>query len=51
MVVLTVVGVADEFHQSFVPGRQGNDPFDLMADILGSLCGSLVFQRCRGIVA
>lgn len=35
--------VGDEFHQTFVPGRQGNDPGDLAADLLGSLGGSGAF--------
>jgi VanZ family protein len=33
-------GVTDEFHQTFVPGRQGNDPGDLTADTLGSALGA-----------
>lgn len=51
VVLITLVGVVDEIHQSFVPGRQGNDPFDLMADVLGAVCGSLVFHRYRWCVS
>jgi VanZ family protein len=36
-------GVLDEFHQSFVPGRQGNDPGDMTADLVGSFLGALSF--------
>ena len=35
-------GASDEFHQGFVPGRQGNDPFDLLADVAGSALGGAV---------
>ncbi len=34
-----LVGVLDEFHQSFTPGRSGNDIGDMIADTLGGLCG------------
>ncbi len=37
LVTLGIIGALDEFHQSFVPGRHGNDPFDFAADILGTL--------------
>jgi len=36
-------GVVDEFHQSFVPGRQGNDPGDMLADLVGASLGALSF--------
>ncbi len=35
-----IVGALDEFHQSFVPGRYGNDPIDFAADVLGSFAGA-----------
>ena len=35
------VGAFDEFHQSFVPNRSGNDPYDWLADTLGGFLGSL----------
>ena len=34
-----LVGAIDEFHQSFVPNRSGNDPWDWLADTLGGLVG------------
>jgi VanZ family protein len=39
--VMAFVGLADEFHQLFTPGRSGMDPGDLTADILGSAAGAL----------
>lgn len=34
------VGAFDEFHQSFTPGRSGNDVYDWLADTLGGFIGS-----------
>jgi VanZ family protein len=49
-------GVSDEFHQTFVPGRQGNDPGDLAADATGSSLGAAAlalagprFARARAV--
>jgi VanZ family protein len=42
-------GVLDEFHQAFVPGRDG-DVYDLLADGLGAATGAaalIVFHRLR----
>jgi VanZ family protein len=55
MVVLTVLalslaGALDEYNQQFVPGRQGMDPYDWAADILGAACGVLVLGRLRRAV-
>ncbi|GAA5122377.1 VanZ family protein [Luteolibacter yonseiensis] len=47
--VIALVGVIDEFHQTFTPGRSGNDPFDWLADVSGAAAGALVFRlvhRC-----
>jgi VanZ family protein len=44
VVIIGLVGVLDEYHQSFTPGRQGNDPFDWLADFSGALAGALVFK-------
>ncbi|MGH8615616.1 MAG: VanZ family protein [Gammaproteobacteria bacterium] len=44
VVVLTVIilyGISDEFHQSFVPGRQPSG-YDVLADGVGGLLGLLV---------
>ena len=42
--LMALVGGLDEFHQSFVPGRSGNDPFDWLADFLGAATGALGFK-------
>ncbi|MES2476552.1 MAG: VanZ family protein [Verrucomicrobiota bacterium] len=44
VVVIGLVGWLDEYHQSQVPGRFGNDLFDWIADVLGGLSGALVFK-------
>lgn len=36
VVVVTLIGAADELHQHFLPGREG-DPFDVLADVLAAL--------------
>ncbi len=46
-----LIGVLDEWHQSWVPNRFGNDPGDLAADIAGAFCGALVFRRCHRLIA
>jgi VanZ family protein len=38
--IAALFGVTDEFHQTFVPGRQGNDPGDLAADATGAAGGA-----------
>ena len=42
IVVGFVIGRLDEYHQSFTPGRTGNDNGDWLADILGSIGGAWV---------
>lgn len=51
--VTTVIGRLDEYHQSFTPGRSGNDTGDWIADIVGGIAGSIfvlavVFPGVRG---
>lgn len=48
---LGLVGILDEWHQSRVPNRSGNDPYDLAADLAGALCGAFVFRGCRRTLA
>jgi VanZ family protein len=43
--VMVGTGALDEWHQSWVPERSGNDALDLTADLCGSLAGFLVFRR------
>ena len=48
------VGALDEFHQSFTPTRSGNDPYDWIADAIGTLSGSLyclaMWRRFKPVV-
>jgi VanZ family protein len=44
IVLATLYGFSDEWHQSFVPSRTA-DPADLLADFCGSVVGSWVFIR------
>ncbi|MGJ8643844.1 MAG: VanZ family protein [Luteolibacter sp.] len=39
LAVLASIGALDEYHQTFTPGRSGNDPFDWLADVLGAAAG------------
>jgi len=48
--VVAAVGVLDEWHQSFTPGRSGNDPFDWMADLLGAGTGALIFRKLHHLL-
>lgn len=43
VMLCTVFGVIDEFHQSFVPGRSGNDLGDLIADIMGGTIAPFIY--------
>lgn len=43
VVLGTCFGILDEFHQSFVPGRSGNDLYDIAADFIGSLAAPFVY--------
>jgi VanZ family protein len=49
-VVVAAVGLLDEWHQSWVPDRSGNNPGDWLADACGALCGALVFRRCHRLL-
>jgi VanZ family protein len=48
--VCALTGATDEWHQTQVPGRSGNDPADFAADVLGAACGALVFRRFHRLV-
>jgi VanZ family protein len=43
----TLYGISDEFHQSFIPGRHC-DPWDVLKDLGGSVCGVLLFRFRAG---
>lgn len=42
--VLAAIGALDEWRQSHVPGRSGNDFADWVADVTGALGGAFVFK-------
>ena len=44
MAVMAALGMLDEYHQSFVPGRSGNDFGDWIADVSGSAVALLVWR-------
>lgn len=44
IVIATLYGVSDEFHQSFVPNRSV-DAKDVLVDFLGATAGALVMMR------
>ena len=46
--VIALVGLLDEFHQTFTPNRSGNDPFDWLADVLGATVGAFIFRLLHG---
>ena len=45
IVAIALTGGLDEYHQSFTPGRSGNDPYDWLADVLGATAGAFTFKR------
>jgi VanZ family protein len=46
-----VCGALDEWHQTFTPGRSGNDPWDWTADCLGGvLCGWVAWRFYCAVV-
>lgn len=42
IVASALIGAADEYHQSFVENRYGNDPWDWLADVLGGTTAALI---------
>lgn len=49
ILLCSLYAFSDEFHQSFVPGRDA-DIYDVIADILGALASLLLFKRIEKIV-
>lgn len=37
-----LIGILDEYHQTFTPGRSGNDPWDWLADVTGAGFGAFL---------
>ncbi len=50
IVFLCLIAALDEIQQSFSPGRSGNDPFDWLADALGTIAGTLIANRFHPIL-
>jgi len=48
--LIAIIGATDEWHQSYVPGRSGNDPGDWSADVAGAIVGVLIFRRISGVL-
>jgi VanZ family protein len=44
VVVISLIGWLDEYHQSFIPGRSGNDFPDWIADFTGAVTGAFIFK-------
>ncbi len=47
-VAMVLIGFGDEFHQTFTPGRSGDDPGDLTADAIGALIGIVAARFFNG---
>jgi VanZ family protein len=43
VILCTIFGITDEYHQTFVHGRSGNDLYDLAADFIGGLTSPFVY--------
>jgi VanZ family protein len=50
ILLFAVIGALDEYHQTFTPGRSGNDPFDWLADVLGAAAGTLLAHRLHPLL-
>lgn len=46
LVIVSLYGASDEWHQQFTPGRAGMDVADWTADSLGGIGGSLICCAC-----
>ncbi|TAG07873.1 MAG: hypothetical protein EAZ42_12260 [Verrucomicrobia bacterium] len=45
--LLAICGAIDEYHQSFVSGRSGNDLYDWLANMVGAVAGFSIFYALR----
>lgn len=50
LLFFAILGALDEYHQTFTPGRSGNDPFDWLADFLGAAAGIFIAGRIHPIL-
>lgn len=44
IVAMATIGIIDEWHQCFTPGRSGADPWDWLADLLGGASGAYILK-------
>jgi len=51
VVLGTIFGILDEYHQSFVPGRTGNDLGDMTANFIGALTAPFAYFFCIKIIS
>ena len=51
VLVAALVGALDEHHQSYTIGRSAHNFPDFTADVLGAVCGALVFRRVHRVLA
>ncbi len=51
ILVISSVGLLDEWHQSWNPERSGNDAGDWLADAYGALAGALAFRRMHWVLS
>lgn len=51
VLIVSTVGMLDEWHQSWIPERSGNDAGDWLADAYGALAGALVFRRFHQVLS
>lgn len=47
IIAMALVGILDEWHQCFTPGRSGADPWDWLADLLGGAAGALAAKSAH----
>jgi VanZ family protein len=45
IVTLSILGLADEINQLRITGRSGGDPFDWLADLIGSSAGLAILRH------
>lgn len=50
IVIFAIIGALDEYHQTFTPGRSGNDPYDWLADLLGAITGIAIANRLHPVL-
>jgi len=49
VIALAMIGAIDEWHQSWIVGRSGNDLGDWIADLLGCFSGALICKPLHAL--